>query len=191
MVHLVDGMGEGGVEPTGPLGRAASFEEWWAIPAEYHAEYVGGRIFMNRPSYRHQKVCQQLHDEVHRQHPLAITALSVGWRMFSDRQDYRIPDLMILDREPHEDVVTLPPLVAVEVLSQNRSTDLVRKAHEYLEAGAQQYWLVDPRDRTIRVLLATETGWQLLAHLDDDNPRGAVTVDGLGEISLDLRTVLG
>jgi Uma2 family endonuclease len=191
MVHLVDSTGEGDMEATDSQGRAASFEEWWAIPPEYRAEYVGGRIFMNRPSYRHQKVCQQLHDEVHRQHPLAITALSVGWRMFPDRQDYRIPDLMILDREPEEDVVTLPPLVAVEVLSQNRSTDLVRKAHEYLEAGAGQYWLVDPRDRTIEALLATDSGWQPLARLDDDNPGGVVTVEGLGEVRLDLRTVLG
>ena len=64
------------------------------------------------------------------------------------------PDLIVLADVPPGDVVTTEPLVVVEVLSSNRSDDLVRKSTEYLAAGAGQYWIVDPRDRVMDVLLA-------------------------------------
>lgn len=192
MVHIVESTREDDVGTTDALGRPATFEEWWAIPAEYHAEYVGGRIYMNPAAgYTHQRALRALCRAVEDQLPSAVLALTTGWRMFPDRQDYRIPDLMILTTSPDGEIVTRPPLVAVEVLSHNRSTDLVRKSHEYLEAGATQYWLVDPRDRAIDLLLATESGWQPLAELDDENPRGTVAIDGVGQVELDLVAILG
>jgi Uma2 family endonuclease len=95
-----------------------------------------------------------------------------------------------MEREPETDLVTAPPLVAVEVLSTNRTDDLVRKSTDYLDAGAGQYWIVDPRDRVVDAFLNTPTGWEILAHLTDDNPSGTIEVGTLGSVRLDLRDLL-
>ena len=42
----------------------------------------------------------------------------------------------------------VPDLVA-EILSTDRSHDLVRKCHIYAAAGVKEYWIVDPRNDTV------------------------------------------
>ena len=41
------------------------------------------------------------------------------------------------------------PDLVVEILSTDRSRDLVRKRHIYAAAGVQEYWIVDPRYDTV------------------------------------------
>ena len=40
------------------------------------------------------------------------------------------------------------PVLVIEVLSTNRSDDVVLKTGKYAAAGLPHYWIVDPRDRT-------------------------------------------
>ncbi len=44
------------------------------------------------------------------------------------------------------------PDITVEVLSTDRSRDLVRKRQLYAEAGVREYWIVDPSDDTATLL---------------------------------------
>ena len=44
------------------------------------------------------------------------------------------------------------PNIAIEILSTNRSRDLVRKRQIYAEAGVLEYWPVDPRNDTVTQL---------------------------------------
>ena len=41
------------------------------------------------------------------------------------------------------------PDLVVEILSTDRSHDLVRKRHLYAAAGVKEYWIVDPRNDTV------------------------------------------
>ena len=44
------------------------------------------------------------------------------------------------------------PDIVVEILSTDRSRDLVRKRQIYAEAGVLEYWLMDPRNDTVTQL---------------------------------------
>ncbi len=66
------------------------------------------------------------------------------------------PDIVII-REGRRDVlegrwVEGAPDIVVEVLSTDRSRDLVRKRQIYAEAGVQEYWPIDPRTDTVTQL---------------------------------------
>jgi Uma2 family endonuclease len=65
----------------------------------------------------------------------------------------RIPDVAVYaGEEPVEPVPTIPPLVAIEILSpDDRLTQVMQKLEEYRAWGVRHIWLVDPRARTLRV----------------------------------------
>ena len=175
---------------TAPAGNPMSWAAFLELPDEIRAEYVDGQAFVSPPpSYEHQRVCMRLRDQLVAQ-TNAPVAVAVGWRLPGREPRLRIPDLMVLAHEPESDVVTGAPPVVVEVLSTNRSDDLVRKSTEYLEAGAQQYWIVDPRDRVVDVFHQVAAGWERIAQLTDDGPTGVIDVPGAGSITVDLHAVL-
>ena len=66
------------------------------------------------------------------------------------------PDIVIILDEHHEIVgharVEAPPDIAIEILSSDRSRDLVRKRQIYAEAGVREYWPIDPRNDTVTQL---------------------------------------
>ena len=66
------------------------------------------------------------------------------------------PDLVIILNERREIVgrthVEAPPDIIVEILSTDRSRDLVRKRQIYAEAGVLEYWPIDPRNDTVTQL---------------------------------------
>ena len=63
---------------------------------------------------------------------------------------YRIPDIAVFEHEPDEEVPSVPPLVAVEVLSpDDRIGYIVPKLQEYRKWGVRYIWVVDPEDRTL------------------------------------------
>ncbi len=65
----------------------------------------------------------------------------LGWQQFLDRR---------LPREPIPEVF---PDLAIELLSAgNSQAEMERKTREYLDAGTQLVWIVDPRSRTARVI---------------------------------------
>ena len=66
------------------------------------------------------------------------------------------PDIVIILDERQEIVgrsrVEAPPDIAIEILSTDRSRDLVRKRQIYAEAGVLEYWPIDPRNDTVTQL---------------------------------------
>ena len=82
----------------------------------------------------------------------------------------RYPDLVILD-ERHPDMTKqrltitheMPaPRLVVEVVSsgkKNRERDLVEKRKQYAKRGIPEYWLIDPKNRSITVLALIEDSY--------------------------------
>lgn len=176
-----------------PVSRAMSWDEFWAIPQDFRAEYVDGVVYVNPPeTYRHQKICLRLTDVVRTCFGEGcVVALATGWQLPTKRRILRIPDLMLLDREPDGDIVTGPIPVAIEVTSRNRARDVVLKAGEYLEAGAGQYWLVDPKNATITVFGRSDDGWRVVADATDDASSVTFEVPPFGEVNLSLSEIFG
>ena len=173
-------------------GRPMSWEQYWELSSELRAEYVDGLVFVNPPaSFNHQMICQRLRDAVLAQTgDDCVVAVAVGWQLPTKRRILRIPDLMLLAAAPEGDNVTGPIPVAVEVMSTNRRNDLVMKAVEYLEAGAGQYWVVDPRDCALSVFAHDPGGWELIAELTAEAPSATFVVAPFGKITLSLNEIL-
>ncbi len=57
------------------------------------------------------------------------------------------------------------PDIVVEILSDDRRRDLVRKRQLYAQAGVREYWIVDPTDDTVTLLELSNDGYTERAQL--------------------------
>ncbi len=87
-----------------------------------------------------------------------VCAAETGFRLQRDPDTVRAADaaLVVQDRIPEEGIPEGfwegAPDLAVEVLSpSDRMGDVLQKVRDYLEAGAHQVWVVDPKSRTVTV----------------------------------------
>jgi Uma2 family endonuclease len=62
---------------------------------------------------------------------------------------FRVPDVCVLRLgAPAEDILTQPPLIAIEILSpEDTIRRAAKKAAEYLQFGIQHVWVIDPHAR--------------------------------------------
>lgn len=144
--------------------------DYFALPdTNRFVELSEGRLIMPpHPTYSHQSASGQLYlalrsfvDErnlgVVRYSPLPV-------RLWPDK--IREPDILYVSHE-HADRIGEqycgPPDLAVEIISPSTElTDRRDKFNEYAQAGVQEYWLVDPQDRTVEVFTLLEGTYRLL-----------------------------
>ena len=73
------------------------------------------------------------------------------------RDRIRIPDVVVLTIAPQPDVLTDPPLLAVEILSPDDTySDTQERARDYSRMGVETVWIIDPKTRTGRVCTGTK-----------------------------------
>ncbi len=60
---------------------------------------------------------------------------------------FRIPDVCVVAGDkPSEQVLTEPPLVAIEILSKDdRMSDMQERIDDYLKFGVRYVWVINPR----------------------------------------------
>ncbi|WP_370304103.1 Uma2 family endonuclease [Pleurocapsa sp. CCALA 161] len=98
------------------------------------------------------------------------------------RATVRLPDLMVLTENLANDLYNnqrstinidmLPPALVVEVVSSgkaNRDRDYRYKRLEYEARGIAEYWIVDPQESKITVLLLDNGLYQENIDQDDDS----------------------
>ena len=85
-------------------------------------------------------------------------ASEIGFRLTTDPDTVRAPDVAFLSREQLQAAGSVPgyfpgsPVLVVEVISPNdRYTEVDEKVAEWLEHGAQLVFVVNPRRRTVAV----------------------------------------
>jgi Uma2 family endonuclease len=63
---------------------------------------------------------------------------------------FRVPDVTLLDRDqPIEQIITIAPLAAFEVLSpEDRVQRMQRKLEDYRLMGIPQIWVINPEDNS-------------------------------------------
>ena len=93
------------------------------------------------------------------------------------------PDIVIILSARREIVgrthVEAPPDIAVEILSTDRSRDLVRKRQIYAEAGIREYWPIDSRNDTVTQLELRDGGYVERAVLGPDDTLTSPLLPGL------------
>ena len=121
-------------------------------------EFTDGHVQeLPMPTFTHQAVLAFLYD-LFRAYlkPRGGVVMFAALRVRIRASKFREPDLLLLrDRaDPRcQDRYWLGADLVAEVISpDNPDRDLVEKRADYAEAGIPEYWIVDPRDETIRVL---------------------------------------
>jgi Uma2 family endonuclease len=79
--------------------------------------------------------------------------------------------------------------LVIEVISEDDpDRDLDARRLEYAQAGIPEYWIVDPRDRSITVLQLAAEQYEVFDRFDD---RSVVTSPTLGEVHITVSAVFG
>jgi Uma2 family endonuclease len=131
---------------------------WLTDQTRRLVEYADGEIeALAMPTAGHQWIVfflgRRLFDWLSPQGGIALLA---PLRVRLNDRKFREPDLLaLLDRHDprYGDRYWQGADLVVEVVSPDDPVrDLVTKRREYAEAGIPEYWIVDPRDRTVTVL---------------------------------------
>ena len=122
-------------------------------------EFTDGRIEeLPLPTFTHQAVLSFLHALFRAWlRPRGGVVVFSGLRMRIREGKFREPDVLLLrDRSDTrcQDRYWLGADLVAEVVSpDDPDRDLVEKRIDYAEAGIPEYWIADPRDETITVLV--------------------------------------
>lgn len=133
------------------------------------AEYMDGELVVppGAPDWGHQDAILYLLGQL--RPTLAEgegVTTGVGWKPEGILEEY-IPDVIVCEIPEDRRRFTGVPLLCVEVTSSNRANDLVKKRNAYAAAGLKDYWIVDRKERALRVhelrdgVLVETDVWQL------------------------------
>ena len=146
-------------------GLRLSIEEFLELPDTYDRrkmELDGGELYiMPRPRRVHQFFSLRLGTLVENflegfdEPPAEVLSDFIVALSLEDRRLFA-PDLSIVLRGRvgiiGERMIEGPPDIVVEILSSDRSRDLVRKRQLYAAAGILEYWIFDDRNDTATLL---------------------------------------
>jgi len=143
-------------------------DDYMALPDDVRVELFGGEFFrMPSPGFIHQSVIMELAAALH----AYVKAKGLGQVLVApfdtilSEEDVVQPDILFLSHETLsrvEERLHGPPDVAIEVLSKTHAErDRIVKHEIYRKFGLPEYWIVDPEERTIEVLILEETKWRL------------------------------
>ncbi|MDQ1630311.1 MAG: hypothetical protein QOC80_283 [Frankiaceae bacterium] len=164
-----------------------SWSAYLALEADSPGEYFDGCLVMApSPDQQHQLVSRRLANLLEQAVPPGFT-VNTGWQWSpTDGQNF-IPDVMVYASTSETTRLTATPVLAVEVLSQNRADDLVVKTSRYAAAGLENYWVLD-RDAAELLVHRLQEGVYAQVQVV---ARHAATVSlGVAEVVVDLGELL-
>lgn len=166
--------------------RPVTAEELLRMPDDgFRYELVRGELRKMPPAgnehgYRALELSSELRNHVKANGLGRVYAAETGFRVHSDPDTVRAPDAAFVSRERLEQVGPVEgywpsaPDLAAEVVSPNdRHTEVIEKALEWLDAGCRMVLVVDPKQHTVTVYRSRED-IRILAEGD--------TLDGAGVI---------
>jgi Uma2 family endonuclease len=140
-------------------GPQFTLEEWIELPEDVPGELVDGRLVEEEaPDYLHEVLVAWLARELGNwaERSGAIVGGSDAKFALSPTKGRKADLTVYLSgrRPPARGAVTVPPDVAVEVLSpspRDQRRDRMEKMSEYARFGIPFYWLVDPQQRSVEI----------------------------------------
>lgn len=177
-------------------GMRVSYEKFLQVvkESENRYEYINGQIFLlASPSVKHQKIVMILSsflfsflqdkDCIPLSSPLDVKLYK------GDDPNVVQPDLLVIcDQENIEDNDTYKgtPALVVEILSESsRSKDMIKKLDLYMQAGIEEYWIVNPFSEEVNIYYFKDREAQKLHTYKKGEKAKSHIFNGL-EISLNL-----
>lgn len=143
-----------------PQPETITLEQYETLPEEKRVEVFDGIIYdMASPSQIHQAISMQLSTVINnyilrKREPCSIFSAPFDVKL-SDRPLTIVqPDIMVICDKNKLDGKRCngAPDFIIEIVSPgNPSDDYIRKAYYYKNYGVREYWIVDPRKKTITV----------------------------------------
>ena len=140
-------------------------------------ELIEGDLLVSRaPHINHQLVISNLlyaFRSYLERNPVGLIVPEAG--VIFDQHNAVIPDLAFMTNERYAEIVSegkmrAAPDLAIEVISAGQATrDRSLKRRLYGKFGVKEYWVVDPRARSVEVYLLTEQGLNLTATLREQD----------------------
>ncbi len=153
-------------------------EQLLALPSgEQRYELIEGELLVMSPgNWRHGIIAARAHmiiaAHVQACRPGLVFAAETGFMLSRDPDTVRAPDVSFIANEhlparlPDEAYWPGAPDLAVEVLSPSDTTGYVnQKIEQWLDAGCQEVWSIDPKLRTVTIYRST-TDIQIFTHGD-------------------------
>ena len=157
-----------------------SFEEYLQHDdLDNRYELVDGKLeFMNPPTFRHILISKfierELDKEINRlQLPwLAMRegGIRTGWRKSRIADVYVVKKEQIIDSLDESGVLQTSPLLVIEVVSpESTKRDYRYKRSEYAALGINEYWIVDPIEQQVTILVLNEGLYDETVFTSDSN----------------------
>lgn len=155
-----------------------TLEDYYALPDDQRAELIDGKFYdMHSPTGEHQLILGELYVQFYhcvRDHSRDCKIYLSPYDVRLDRDDYTMvqPDLVVVCQE--YDPISNPrfegaPDLVIEILSPStRSKDMLLKLNKYYNAGVREYWIVDPKNRTVIVHFFEEEDYFPRTYTFDD-----------------------
>ena len=161
----------------------AEYLEYEGDPDVLYELFKGQLIPMPAPTLSHTKICEFITYKLQRyfaEQNLALVAkTTVGVR--TEENSSRIPDAIVCEQSLWEQISDRPgagvldfaekPILVVEIVSTNRRDDYIVKRNEYEGAEIPEYWIVDPKEKRVRVYsnLKSDEGYTFVDFSSDSS----------------------
>lgn len=146
-----------------------------AYQEDQREELISGKVvaMSPRPTFNHNRVAENI-DFMFRTYLRGkkCVPLGDGYDLYLDEENQFIPDFMVVcDRDKIQpDGVHGAPDLVVEVLSPSTTkNDRLHKKEAYEKSGVQEYWIVDPANKTVEQHLL-QSGKLVLSAVYSDYP---------------------
>ena len=140
--------------------RVYTIKDIEALPEGERAELIDGKMYMMAtPTFTHQDILMWLSATIwnyltKKKGPCKVLPAPFAVYIKDDEHNYVEPDVTVIcDRDKlDEKGCHGAPDWAIEIVSPSSKTmDYIRKCALYEQAGVREYWIVDPKERSILV----------------------------------------
>ena len=169
-----------------------TYQDYADLEGDERYELLDGElILVASPNRDHQDVVMELGFQMRtfvKENDLGRVYIAPFDVLFTDTNVVQ-PDIMFISRErehilTHANVQGAPDLI-VEILSPSSSTrDWRAKRGLYAAHGVREYWIVDPANRIVSVLLLQNGVLEIEQTLTEDDTATSTVLDGFS-VSLD------
>ena len=174
-----------------PKTEIVSLEEFLQMDkeSEHRLEYFDGEVvYLESPSIEHQRVLLNIAAEFRnyfrgKSCEVFISPLDVWLTNKEKTTKVKVqPDLIVIRDKTGlmENTYEGVPVLVIEIIStSNQTHDRVRKYSTYMEFGIKEYWMINPKLKTIEVYLLEEDEYKQAAIYKGSDCAASQIFDGL------------